>query len=955
MLTIPGCAEPPKRPPTPTSNIQLRPAILETASPTLSDRSEIALARSETGHILTSISGLPAPTDDRLYQLRIGELALAGGGGSVIRGDAARVFQVLDMPLDLYRAGYIRHSGRSSASASLPRALLPVESPNGLVTINRLRDPARPFDRNASYQYDQPLQLWIDIQTPPQIAAGLYVGHIDLIETGNTEPLSRMEVRVTVYDFVLSDERNLRMVAEMPWADLHRLWPGVFEAVSPRLMNREEEPYKQAVRTLDQLVTLAQRHRVEVVVPRLQPTVKWPAGQAPEVDWRDFDSVIKPWLNGDAFDDRIPIGFWPLPAIDFLDNYPTASRLQYWAAAASHFDQLNWLARAPVWIEPPPGRRPTVDDRIAISAEAARILTANGNVRVAIPLEPDQIEFATESNPGLVDPRNSGRLLPASPGLISATPIQQWPPGAVRPPTWLRTDLPGLIPFVGAGGDETDVRVWSWLAFLRNAPLIRWRSALPSHSVPTEPGDPNELVWFYPGHWFGIDEPVPTVQLKWLRRAQQDYEYLNLARQRGEVINALLMARLLAKPVEIQPNQDPDPGYSLMTGTPGAGVWDEALSLLARNILLRDPGVEVNETERVALNLETLQWMQPKERPIVMPRIAEWTVGEPVIPNGPPWFYLRLGVDIYNASDVTPDKNSLEYSSLPPGWEVRPEPIELPALAQYRVQTFSLAAKVDPMRVVDRSPPPTALTFTHGFTRQRSQAFIRAPLVNSVRKLGGLSIDGSLGDWIEEEAIQTGPLVRLFDRPNVQQQVLAPAGSESSIYTGWTDEQFYIAFKVGQVPTRGADDVRAGRNYVEYQFGRAWGEDLVQLLVQPIYADNSVGPLLHVVVKPNGSSWSERKTDPRQTVTPWQPFEGGVRYQCTVAPAENAWRGELAIPWRAFERTGQQRPVALRFNFIQHKSATGESASWAGPIDAARDDRLTGMIYLKELDAPGMR
>ena len=42
-----------------------------------------------------------------------------------------------------------------------------------------------------------------------------------------------------------------------------------------------------------------------------------------------------------------------------------------------------------------------------------------------------------------------------------------------------------------------------------------------------------------------------------------------------------------------------------------------------------------------------------------------------------------------------------------------------------------------------------------------------------------------------------------------------------------------------------APDGRASRNFVDYQLRRAWGEDLCQLLVQPIYVDNSVGPVTH--------------------------------------------------------------------------------------------------------------
>ena len=38
------------------------------------------------------------------------------------------------------------------------------------------------------------------------------------------------------------------------------------------------------------------------------------------------------------------------------------------------------------------------------------------------------------------------------------------------------------------------------------------------------------------------------------------------------------------------------------------------------------------------------------------------------------------------------------------------------------------------------------------------------------------------------------------------------------------------------------------------------------------------------------------------------------------------------------EDGSRQRPVMLRLNFSQHRATTGESASWAGPVDFGRDD-----------------
>ena len=49
-----------------------------------------------------------------------------------------------------------------------------------------------------------------------------------------------------------------------------------------------------------------------------------------------------------------------------------------------------------------------------------------------------------------------------------------------------------------------------------------------------------------------------------------------------------------------------------------------------------------------------------------------------------------------------------------------------------------------------------------------------------------------------------------------------------------------------------------------------------------------------------------------------------------------------------------KKPVLLRFNFVQHKDATGESSSWAGPQDFGRDDAFSGLLQVREVDRPGM-
>jgi hypothetical protein len=73
------------------------------------------------------------------------------------------------------------------------------------------------------------------------------------------------------------------------------------------------------------------------------------------------------------------------------------------------------------------------------------------------------------------------------------------------------------------------------------------------------------------------------------------------------------------------------------------------------------------------MNIDTLRWIEPQDRPVVMGHAVRWLwddVGQSGgrKPNsGPRVLNLRLGVDIYNASDSTPDRNLLRWSAPSPG------------------------------------------------------------------------------------------------------------------------------------------------------------------------------------------------------------------------------------------------------------------------------------------------
>ena len=85
------------------------------------------------------------------------------------------------------------------------------------------------------------------------------------------------------------------------------------------------------------------------------------------IAWRTRAGLARPWLNGSLFDDKVPIGYWPLPAAEGLYSFDPASQRQYWADAATHFDQNDWLARAPVFIEKANPYRATALEAVKLS------------------------------------------------------------------------------------------------------------------------------------------------------------------------------------------------------------------------------------------------------------------------------------------------------------------------------------------------------------------------------------------------------------------------------------------------------------------------------------------------------------------------------------------------------------------------------------------------------------
>lgn len=820
-------------------------------------------------------------------------------------------YQVMPLPVNVRRAEVVRLGG--ALKVAQPRALLPLGSDDAF-DLSRCRQPGAP---RTPASPGQPLDLWLELAIPPTAPPGVYSGELRVNGVAK-------RVRVTVIDATLPQNPTMLVAGQMGWNSLVSLWPRAFEGVSPRLLSREDERTAPTLRVLDQLVDLAAAHHVQLSVPEMMPTVKWPAGTPePEIDWSDFDSVVLKWLEGET----PKISRWPLPEPPDLPQYGVPSRTQYWRRAAVHADQLGLLARMPSVIAP---RDDGADAALRLSDEAALRLDAHPRLGVEMPLERSKLLLVGQSPLGRVQPRDAGRLTLADPPLIYVQQESNWPVGVPEPGGIITgNDRPVL--------NAADAQVPLWLGFLRRARVIDVGPVLPADAKPLTWQDPGQVVWFYPGEWFGLSEPVPSTQLKWFAQALQRAELLRIVAERGQRIDALVIAQLLLRPVALEPRQSKEQDYQLLAGTAERQTWNEGFALIQRIAqLYEQDGTQPSTEAQQQLRIEILRWMVPLEQPLMMPRRIDWLPSDGGI-------NARIELDFYNASGAVPEGSRLEISvaelqQLVPN--VRR--LALAALPPYAIRPVAFAARADLERAVPGIHPSLELMFFHGLTNRGTPMRMMAPLSRINRLPVAPVLDGSLEDWAPGDAVQTGPLVRMLSRPAVQQHEMPMGKDNVAVWAGESEKGPALAFRVQS----GEEPAGTRRNFVAFDAGRAWGENVVEMFFQPVYADGSVGPLLYVACKPNGVAWSERRLDPRLNVTPWQPFESNTRYAATLDD-QRVWRGELSIPWSAIlaERSGE-RPVLLRFNFAQHRPDLLESATWAGPVDRSRDERITGCLLL---------
>lgn len=475
-------------------------------------------------------------------------------------------------------------------------------------------DPLIPLDRPVKGDFSMPFELpdkvnavpeqkvqaiWVDIYIPREQEAGTYEGAISITARDGEKLLeTSLQLKLEVFPFTLPDENHLGISLND------------YSSLSPRRMPKEK---------LWKFYQMCQSHRCVLDVLYNAPKASG-TGDELEIDWDEYDANFSPLFDGSAFTEQYdyhgpglavpvkrfylpfetsPSWAWPRPPDEmwteeyelavkkalrefeshFLEKGWTRTKLMMFYNRydeSGHVKEISYFARLlrEAGLKEPDrflyrvdGGSPEVVRGVGL--EYVGVWCVNGNVRYTFPTE--QREIVRHGGEIWIYSSNSAREPCIGSPYIDTESL------ALR--TW------GFIPWKYR---DTVTTMCEWGTFY-HADGKRWRD--PS-IVPALGGKQTlngDALLIYPGDFVGVDEPVPCIRLKLLRRGSQDFEYMWLLAQQtddestiDEIADSILFR---AMHEGLKAGQDYWAPRERDSRSHNPAQWDEARRELAKAIL----------------------------------------------------------------------------------------------------------------------------------------------------------------------------------------------------------------------------------------------------------------------------------------------------------------------------------------------------------------------------------
>ena len=458
-------------------------------------------------------------SDAAVKAVRVDPGDLTGPEGAMIPASEMRLYRQHQLHLTVPT-----HRNEQFQPGWYPDALIPSQHPLTGEPLSGARFTATPFDLPAGETHG----FWVDVKTPADAKAGVYCGVCQVRADGGKS--AAIPVELTVWDFALPDTPTLRTALGSPAERLR----GYYTRRAREGKEKEPEDWDALER---QVAELLSRHKINATPPRgaLAPQLLPPGIY--HIPQSQIDALRE-------FIDRYHINALavPHPRTAIKDPVEEKDKLHAWLAA---FDRAaEKLDRPQVTFFTYLRDEPNDEEAYRYVQKWGRaIREAKSVVKVLVVEQTWTQNEAWGDLYGAVDiwcplfslfkPESAARRQALGETVWTYTALCQ------RDPTpWWHTDFPLL-----------NYRVPAWIAWrYRMRGILYWGGMVYWNDVEdpwTEPGtldrrDRNAALMYngegsllYPGRAVGYEGVAPSLRVKALRDAIEDYEYLAILEQKG--------------------------------------------------------------------------------------------------------------------------------------------------------------------------------------------------------------------------------------------------------------------------------------------------------------------------------------------------------------------------------------------------------------------------------------
>lgn len=841
--------------------------------------------------------------------------------------EIVRFYRVAQTEVGNYDALYPRFTGRPTELRGFPDALiqLPVESA-GTTEIH--------------LNPNQATVVWVELHLPKGLGQGLYASQF-AVKTDKSSRVVPLLLESWGFDLPLAsaDADAGAGIGVFAVVDASRIW---------RIHGLGKLPDRGVLTVFDKtpgLVELSQKlgdyahilseHGLEPWLGGVFPRITF-GSTGERIDWSGYKMVLEHF---------VPAGperrsFWPVP-VDV--RYPPTQRLGTYQTPSYRTFLTRYLAE--------------FGDRFGKTGVLGTPLgtfvwpTDLTDGSTAGNLWQSLAEAAGEFAPDLavVDPYIANDLRPfgfadfvldksrLDLAKIHCPPGAWWNPIAMAKlkdagkTIWWR---PGAAPAV------PDLNVTSPAHFVQALPLIAWRYGSEGVVVTDVVGSAGLQVeeqtkasgeaLIYPGRAFGVDRPVPTLRLKMLQRGLQDVGYLRALTMRDKDDGKKELAEFLVRHLVRFAHTDALDGALWSARTDGLCYdyrpWALARLIAGRHLAsagsLSRPEIEATMFDRKLIIQQFRQFSEGlvvESQGVKLDQVTDLDTGKEKIK----WTY-NLVLRNYADEPVT---GTLAFANLPAGFTAVRGRVKISELdwawpLRVQLQAESTSASADMFGthlqevVLHRETGPEIL-----LTCRSAELVVPPMTADAIR------IDGRFDDWSEPagsvagnflRVVRDGPKLIEFARPERREAVwpttVQLAHDRRTLFLAFTSHQ-----PAEKMQTRFTNDI-------ELSGGQAWGEDLVEVLIDP---DNrrSLDPkdAFHIVVKANGAVICTRGMA-SSSMGGSRPWPSKVR--AAVKRFDNRWQVEIALPLSdlsAEDKLGRWWGI----DFIRLSASISELSSWS--------------------------